>query len=88
MMNNIKIKKKSGISYKTRYSQLRDHLDYFLGEALDDIYAPLTIEEIKERLRNVTNVNISVSTLKKDLKKFFSNSILRSHFQFVFLDIH
>jgi GTP-sensing pleiotropic transcriptional regulator CodY len=69
-MNNSRVKKKTGISYKTKYSQLRDHMDYFLGKALNDIYTPLTMEEIKERLRNVIEVNISVNTIKKDLHRF------------------
>lgn len=69
-MKNEKFGKSSEIPFKTRYSQIREHLDYFLGQALDDIYTPLTLEEVKERLRNETEVNISVKTLKKDLQKF------------------
>lgn len=66
-MKNEKFGKNSEIPFKTRYSQIKDHLDYFLGRVLEDIYTPLTLEEIKERLRNETEVNISVKTLKKDL---------------------
>lgn len=69
-MKNEKIKKKSKIPIQTKYSRVRDHLDYFLGRALDEIYVPLPIEQIKERLMDVTEVNISVKTLKKDLQIF------------------
>ena len=69
-MEKGKIRKNSEIPFKTRYAQIRDHLDYFLGQALEDIYFPLPLEQIKERLREATDVNLSLKTIHQDLKKF------------------
>ncbi len=69
-MENKKVRKNLEIPFKTRYAQIRDHLDYFLGKALEDIYTPLTMEQIKEKLREVTEVNLSAKTINKDLQKF------------------
>ncbi|MDH5414963.1 MAG: hypothetical protein OEW87_12560 [Flavobacteriaceae bacterium] len=69
-MENKKIRKNPEIPFKTKYAQIRDHLDYFLGQALEDIYAPLPLEQIKERLQAVTEINLSVRTIQQDLKKF------------------
>ena len=58
------------IPVSTRYTRVKDHLDFFLGQALNAIYTPLTMEQIKERLRDITEINISVKTIKRNLPRF------------------
>ena len=49
---------------------MREHMDFFLGQVLEDVYTPLTLGQIKERLREATDINLSEATIKKDLRKF------------------
>jgi len=69
IMQGDEVKKNSQIPISTKYSRVKDHLDFFLGQALEDIYAPLTMEQIKDRLRNETDINLGIKTIQKSLQK-------------------
>ena len=55
--------------YTTKHNRVYRHLDFILQEALQDVFEPITLDEIRERIGQTTGVKIGTKTILKQLPK-------------------